>query len=312
MEIRYLRHNQINKQKWDALLDHSPQSLIYAYSWYLDSMSPNWDALIGGDYEAIFPLPWNKKLFGIKRVLKPRLCQQLGLFSLENEVAVSLLEDFLKSIPDHFKAIDINLNEQNPCPQKNQWISKKRVNMLLPLLPSYSELYSHYSEHHKRNLKKSIHANLVPVNNMTPDHFINSFLEQNKDKIKAFSNDQKKNLSQLINNSIESKAGIIRALSDEKGKLQSAVFLQNSKDRLYYLLPFSTEEGRRSAAMYSLMDQIFKEYAGSNKIFDFEGSSLPGVAKFYKGFGASETNYYQIIKNQLPFWITWILKISGR
>lgn len=312
MEIRYLRHSQINKQKWDALLDHSPQSLIYANSWYLDSISPNWDALIGGDYEAIFPLPWNKKLLGIKRVLKPRLCQQLGLFSLEQQISTALLDDFLKSIPDHFKSIDINLNEQNPCPQQNEWITKKRINVLLPLFPSYSELYSNYSDHHKRNLKKSLQANLFPVNNMTTDQFISSFLEQNKAKIKAFSNEQKKNLRQLINKSIDSNAGMIRALSDDKGKLHSAVFLQKSKDRLYYLLPFSTAAGRQSAAMYNLMDQIFKEYAGSNKIFDFEGSSLPGVAKFYKGFGASETNYYQIIKNQLPFWIRWILKISGR
>ena len=38
--------------------------LIYAYSFYLDTMAKHWDAFILNDYEAVMPLTWNKK-YGI-------------------------------------------------------------------------------------------------------------------------------------------------------------------------------------------------------------------------------------------------------
>ncbi|HRF18349.1 MAG TPA: hypothetical protein PK977_09275 [Chitinophagaceae bacterium] len=59
--IRYLTHREIDKAKWDYRVSSSSNGLIYAYSYYLDTMSKNWDALVLNDYEAIMPLVWNKK-----------------------------------------------------------------------------------------------------------------------------------------------------------------------------------------------------------------------------------------------------------
>ncbi len=309
MEIRYCTHNSIDKQRWDDLLDKSPQSRIYAYSWYLDSMSPHWDALIGGDYESIFPLPWNKKLLGIKRIIKPRLCQQLGLFTLENEISGELIHKFLQCIPSHFKAIDFNLNELNPVPHLKEWKVNKRVNMYLPLLADYPLLYTQYSDHHKRNLKKSLSAELKVFNNMAVDSLIDAFLVQNKEKIKDFSTKQKRSLASLMNQSLIIGTGLIRAIEDSRGNLHCAVFLQHANGRLYYLLPLSTEMGRKSSAMYYLLDLVFKEFAGTDTVFDFEGSALPGVAKFYKGFGALESHYFQVSRDKLPKWAKWVLSI---
>ena len=44
--------------------------------------------------------------------------------------------------------------------------------------------------------------------------------------------------------------------------------------------------------MFLLMNHIIKTHAESKKILDFEGGSLEGVARFYKGFGAEEEIYY--------------------
>ena len=40
------------------------------------------------------------------------------------------------------------------------------------------------------------------------------------------------------------------------------------------------------------MNHIIKREAESKKTLDFEGGSLEGVARFYKGFGAEEEVYY--------------------
>ena len=80
MEIKYLKHNQIDKQKWDSAIENAENGLVYALSWYLDIVSPNWDALVVGDYEQVMPVT-HKRKYGIKYLIQPPFCQQLGFFS---------------------------------------------------------------------------------------------------------------------------------------------------------------------------------------------------------------------------------------
>jgi hypothetical protein len=46
-------------------------------------------------------------------------------------------------------------------------------------------------------------------------------------------------------------------------------------------------------------------------IFDFEGSSIPGVAKFYEGFGATNEPYSVIKKDNLPLWAKLAKKVKN-
>ena len=61
LKIQYLTHYQIDKAKWDDCIGKADNGLIYAYSFYLDQMSKNWDALVLNDYAAVMPLTWNRK-----------------------------------------------------------------------------------------------------------------------------------------------------------------------------------------------------------------------------------------------------------
>ena len=47
--VSYLRHNEIDKGKWDACIRLSENSLVYAYSWYLDIIHPGWEAMVKDD-----------------------------------------------------------------------------------------------------------------------------------------------------------------------------------------------------------------------------------------------------------------------
>ena len=66
-DIKWLRSGSIDRQKWDQCIDRAGNGRIYGYSWYLDIMSNNWDALVLGDYQLIMPLPWRKK-YGIRYI----------------------------------------------------------------------------------------------------------------------------------------------------------------------------------------------------------------------------------------------------
>jgi hypothetical protein len=110
-EIKYISYASINKEKWNECIDQSANGLIYCYSWYLDAMAQQWDALVLNDYEAVMPLTWNKK-YGISYLYQPYFCASLGIFSVQPLTAV-LTEQFLKAIPARFRYIDIYLNKGN-------------------------------------------------------------------------------------------------------------------------------------------------------------------------------------------------------
>ena len=98
--IQFFSHKEINKRKWDECISSSVNGRVYAYSWYLDIVTDQWDALILDNYQAVFPLPFRRKC-GIDYVYQPVFTQQLGLFS-QAPLSPSLLEEFLAQIPARF------------------------------------------------------------------------------------------------------------------------------------------------------------------------------------------------------------------
>ena len=106
--IKFYENKEIDKQKWDSCLDQSENAKIYVYSWYLDIVSPNWVALIKGDYKVVFPLPAKKKL-GVSYISQPLFTQQLGLFSSENSNNV---DAFLRAIPKKIWMRSLQIHNQ--------------------------------------------------------------------------------------------------------------------------------------------------------------------------------------------------------
>ncbi len=310
MEILYLKNNQIDRNKWDETITTSPQGRVYGYSWYLDCMSPGWDALVTDDYSAVFPLPWTETIPGIKRVFQPRVCQQLGLFLKEGEVSEGQLHGFMKKIPAHFRSVDLQLNECNPEPTLTGWKVFQKTNMSLRLSDDYKTIESRFSDNHKRNIKKSKGADIMALDQITPEEFTEHFLDTFKGKIRDYSQMQKNGLIALMKIAIHKEAGFFRVLGSRSGNILSAAFLLKSHNRIYYVLPFSTKQGRETGAMYKLIDVIIWENSGKPVIFDFEGSSIEGIARFNLGFGAETQHYYQISKENLPWWVKLLIRVK--
>ena len=108
MKIEFLKRDDIDTTKWDNCIARSVNGIVYAYSWYLDIVAENWGALIADDYQAVFPLTYNKK-YGISYIYQPLFTQQLGLFSV-GSISHTLVSEFLQAIPSEFKFIAISLN----------------------------------------------------------------------------------------------------------------------------------------------------------------------------------------------------------
>jgi len=295
--LGYLKHNEIDKVKWDNCISRSVNEHICARSWYLDIVSPKWDALIEGDYEAVMPLTWKKK-FGIYYLHQPYFAQQLGVFSTR-QISEDIIKEFIKGIPKKFKFIQICLNESNMPGNSSSGVNNN-FNYKLDISGPYSEIYDSYSRNCKRNLKKAVNAQLTIDENITAVQFAEFVKANLGDKLTELNKRNYTTLKKVLETSLENGAGkIYRVLTRDNKLCAVGSFLFSSK-RCIFSVCASSVEGRSSHAMYFLVDHAIKNNSNKNRVFDFSGSNIKGIAYFNSTFGAKPIEYPYIYRNNLP------------
>jgi hypothetical protein len=298
--IRYFAHTEIDREKWDRCIENSCFETIYPCSWYLDLVSPGWEGLVMDDYKAVFPITWKKK-YGINYVVQPVLAQQLGVFSTI-KLSGAAVQSFLNLIPEKFKHIDICLNSSNEI-QGKEFKIYKRINYELNTEKDTDDPEPGYSTNTKRNIKRAV-QNQLAIKSADVEAYIQ--LRRESDKA-GFKPEHYTWLEKLFSGIIKQGRGEITGAFDND-KLCAAVFWAFSKTRVIYLNASSNETGKDKRAMFLLVDHCIRKNAGKKAVMDFEGSMIPGIARFFKGFGAEEMNYYRIIKSSFPLSLKKVIK----
>ena len=290
--ITYLKHEQIDLQRWDECISQAPNGLVYAWSWYLDMVHPGWEALVemvDDKYLSVMPLTCNRK-YGINYLFQPFFVQQLGLFSLQPVTQETSLR-FLKAIPKKFRLIEIRLNEGNPLPE-----GQKRVdyhhNHLLDLNHSYDVLLSNYHDNTKRNLKKSLNNNLQLVKGLPVETVIQLFRENRGASVSHWNDPEYERLKRLTARALTSSNAFVYGVqqSDKQEIICGALFMV-SHHRITFLFSGNNAIGKELQAMTFLIDQVIREFAAQPLVLDFEGSDDENLARFYLGFGSRPVLY---------------------
>jgi len=290
--IRFLKNDEIDRAAWDKCISSSRQRLIYGMSWYLDLVSPGWCAVAKDNYSAVMPLPVKKK-YGIPYIVQPVYAQQLGVFS-ENTTPVEEISEFLNSIPRQYQYIAMNLNSGN---KDFSWQGslKMNTNFELRLDKEYETLESSFSANTRRNLQKT--SDLLI-------HFEGNTEELLRLKAENTGVNRKRIPGQIIRELIRTVmangSGFFCSAVDGNQTCASVFFLRDEK-RIYYLIPVSNQTGKEKKAMFAIISEVIRKYAGSQMILDFEGSNIPGIARFFEGFAASNNSYPAIKMNRMPF-----------
>ena len=299
-QIKYIKHKEIDSEKWAQCIENAENSRFYANIWHLDRTAIVWDALVLGDYEFVMPLPIRNK-FGFIYVYQPLFCQQIGIFP---EPSVSLAEQFYKTLFEKFRYVDIHLNSQNPSFQNNKGIEfLSRHNLLLDLQYNYKSLERSYSTNTKRNIAKAGKNDLQYISGIRLEEYM-AFKKANL--IDKISKEDFEKLKSIIAFGQYKGLGEIFGVYSAENELCAAVYFCRWKNRVIYLNAATSENGKQLGAMYLLLDNFIKENAGRDLKLDFEGSMIPGVARFYSGFGANPETYFQLKFNRLPLPFKWL------
>ena len=216
MQIKHIVHSEIDLQKWNTCIQNACNSLVYAESWYLDIVSPNWEALVLGDYEYVMPLPVKQK-YGITFLVQPPLTQQLGVFSV-NKIEENIVELFIKNIP--YRSYHLNLNEQNLYSKGIQ-----QPNLLLNLNKDYQTLFAAYSTNTKRNIKKAQQAGISVSEDITPERFFDFYFLAMNNEAKP----DKKITENIVNTGFEKKKLKLYAAIQEKNLTSVFCLLKKAK-----------------------------------------------------------------------------------
>lgn len=301
----HLKHNQIDKHQWDQALLNCYNSRIYACSWYLDVVCPNWEALATDKYKLLFPLS-SKRKFSFAYLHTPPFVQQLGLFYQEPS-SNNRIDECLQSIPPSFRFIELNLNEENQVTAEN-FNQVQNQNFILSLQDSYEQIAKGFSSNHKRNLKKAEAADMQLVSDADVEAIIELFKNDRGKKIKSFSTREYHMLHSLCD-AVKSHAELLTlGVHNSNSKLICGALIFKFGNRLTFIFSGNSEEGKTKAAMFFLIHELIKMFSSSHFILDFEGSNDLGLAQFYRGFGAEKKTYPHIKKNNLPALVKLIKK----
>ncbi|MEL6989584.1 MAG: hypothetical protein AAGK97_17375, partial [Bacteroidota bacterium] len=205
-------------------------------------------------------------------------------------------------IPDKYRYINISLNEKNPIRPFDQFSTYRRGNLITCLNKDYHTLYDQYSDNHQRNIKKSKNKDLRIEASKDIETLVSTYRMHQGLKA-GLKNKEYTTITHLIDVLLEKKKGFIKNVYDSHNNLNLSMFFIQEKNRIINIFGSSNEIGRKNKAMYFAIDQVFAEFANRNFIFDFEGSSIPGVAYFFKGFGTEKRYFPQLVYNALPNWI---------
>ncbi len=291
MQIELLSSDKIDKQKWDACITNSSNPLIYATSVYLDNMADNWDGFIADDYRLVMPVPWRKK-YGIKYCYNVPFIQQLGVFGKnfkQDEVDV-----FVKQLNKTYKYGDYAFNFLN---QANN--TEQRKNYILLLSSKYEILRQFYLSHLEKNLHKAKNFSLkYEAGNI--NETIEAFKELYADRFKHVKQNDYENFSSLCNFKHEENNVVVRRIINKDELLASVLLIKDAR-RYYNLMMIATQNARQQSAGAFLYNELIKEFSHSGMMLDFEGSDIPGIEFFYKGFGGVNQPYFKMHLNNLRF-----------
>lgn len=288
--IKTIKRQYLDLEKYNHCLAKSVNYRIYAEYWYLDTLvGNNWDCYVLNDYEAIMPLPFVKK-FGIKFISQPIYCQQLGVFHSKNFTKELFLE-FQKKLQRRLVK-SYQFNEENTFMFHPK--GELKTNFILDLNRSHSSIFEQYSSNRKKELRRTSRMQLTIKEVTDLSNFVSlkgqyEYITQHKLEDK---------FNHIFQQILDRKAlKIYDIYSKENELIGSQLILDSNTRKICFSFARNKDIEKHNASAY-IIDHVIQQYENQFITLDFEGSMIPEVAKFMKGFSPNNQQYtlYQNIR----------------
>jgi hypothetical protein len=306
VEIKLFFNHTIDKQEWDDFIYRSPQGSIYALSDYLNIIHPDWQGFIiedKGEWQAI--MPWFvKSIFGVKSAFQPALCQFQGAFIKASSYSGYKQIDFERKIGELFATSILensNKYESNFSPSVQYVLPYYWKGLeIIPRFTYYLPLPStttDYSKNHQRALQKANKCDFKLEVSSSATEMIALFKQNKGAEIKLLNDHHYFNMEKIVEAFLPRQMAHVLSCRDANGTLVASLIGFAYKNVFTYYLGTTTAQGKKDQAMVWLITEAMQFAQQLEcKLFDFEGSMIEPIEKFFRGFGASYKPYYTIRK----------------
>lgn len=298
-----------SKEKYRLLCEQEPSIPIFSQAWWLDSVAgDDWNVVLvekKGKVQASLPFTTHKRL-GLTIIDQPTLTQNLGPWLRPSTAKyarkLSQEKDLLQKL---FSELPIFARyNQNWHPQRTNWLplfwlgyeQTTRYTYRIEDLTNTEAVWKAFEANIRTDTRKAENKESIKVRSDLPlDDFLNLnekvFLRQ------GLALPYTKDLVYRLDAAASANnARKIFIAEDEQGRHHAAVYLIWDDNTAYYLMGGGDPELRNSGATSLCMWEAIKFAATVTKSFDFEGSMLESVERFFRAFGAKQTPYFTVSK----------------
>ena len=291
---------------------HEESLPLFVRDWWLDiTCGDDWDALIieeNGCIAASMPVYLPAK--GI--VSMPSYTQTMGpWFATESDDTkysrfIAKRQAMCKLFIDKLDGCSHFL--QNFSHEFTDWLpfywagyqQTTRYTYLLDSIKDIDRLWQQMNANIRRNIDKAQRKHGLTVRKGVPIADLFQVQQQTFERQQLRNKQNQHTLEQLILHARERQQGEIWGAYDEKGNLHAAVFIAWQESCAYYIAGGANTQLRDSGAHSLVMWEAIREVSHYTDAFDFEGSMLPGVERFFREFGGIQTPFFTITKGGQP------------
>tara|TARA_B100001121_G_scaffold262268_1_gene242553 strand:- start:605 stop:1546 length:942 start_codon:yes stop_codon:yes gene_type:complete len=294
-----------NKEKYKHFCLKAPIP-IFSQDWWLDSVCINgeWDvALIekGGVVVASMPY-YIKKKGPFKLITMPPLTQTMGPYikypegqkyakklAYEKELMTNLI-DQLPNVDYFCQNFHSTITNWLPF----YWRGFEQSTRYTYVLKNTSFEMNSFQSNIKTDIKKAL--KMVEIQSVDSVNEIwhcltKTFERQNKKP--PYSKDFLENLEKQVK---RKESSIKLVATDKDNYIHAAIYLVHLNSTVYYLIGGGDPKYRNSGATSLLINKALDMAKDNQWDFDFEGSMIEPIERFFRAFGAIQTPYFQIKK----------------
>ncbi|TLP61163.1 MULTISPECIES: GNAT family N-acetyltransferase [Pseudomonas] len=300
----------MSKARYAAFSEQNNSLPLFLRSWWLDALagSANWDVALvekGDDVVACLPYVVTQQ-YGLRTLGQPRLTQHLGVWLREGEAKyanrLSQQKEWMEALINQLPAFDHFI--QNWSYQQGNWLpfywhgfkQTTRYTYALPDLSDITAVWDGFQAKIRTDIRKASERFSVTVRT---DLGIEDFYALNQQVFtrQGIAVPYDLALLQRLDRACQAReCRRIFIAEDAQGKRHAAVYLVWDENSAYYLMGGSDPALRNSGATSLCMWEAIRHAATVTQRFDFEGSMLEPVERFFRGFGAVQVPYFSLSK----------------
>ncbi len=304
-----MREQTDNKSLYKSYCDANTRvSIFESYHWLSALLEPEeWSVLLSfeknGEVNAAWPV-FKKSKLGIRKITIPALTPYIGPTikypsdlgqSKKTSYEKQLLNELIEQLPNS----DELVFHSNPL--FSNWLpffwkgysQTTRYTYTLPI-QSYDSAIKRFKASLRRELKKAQKSlNTRPSSNFSSLHQIKLQDYSTKNMSLPYNEEYFLRIKQFVE---ETKQGCLHEAVNAEGKVIASMLFLWDSTYLYYHTGAVIPEFRNSGAMTLLMNIGIQLASEKQLQFNFEGSMVEGIERYFSSFGAVQTPYFRIEK----------------